>query len=653
MDRIDPSALPRVLDPAIVSTLCDELAYLGSTVWTSFDSASARWRALREVFDVHGAEGIHLVLDRPRDAAAEFAESLARAQAVLWEAAAVLLPELRSARASLAARIDLVNADVDAAEARYAAADAAYWSLRGGDAESEAADHAHACRVGAAATRTRSYDAAIVLRDEIERFRDRVETEEHLIASRLNAIVGGEQVLGAWGRPVRTSQSMWGVAGVPYPGAPPAASSRTTLAEHLQSVLSRAVISRIRWLAEADRRAVRDWIAAHPDFASAVGLVDPARAAGLWAMLAGASESLGGRAGRPGRWASGPLAQLFALAPLAVGNLNGVPAVQRNLFAREGLAQLLAGDRLDADARDKLMKLQDMVKHDPDVVLLSVFLDLDGAPRASIAWGDIDSAHQVTTLSHGIETDLGALGEWATSAKLVRRALADQMRHAADDSNAAIVLFLEWDSGGASTVHGTDRSDAGAARFAQLLAGFAQTNPAAQRNVVLHSLGTTMAAQAIADHPGLVDHAWFLGSAGITEKSADALARQIRSGQLVVHAAHASTDWVAPLGRVEALGSAHPVDPRTVAGVREMRADGGFVAEYGERGAMGVPVGGHNAQRSTDPLFWRVQDVVPTPRGTVAPVFDTESTGYLDDGAESFLRLVVGLADAAALVEAE
>ncbi|MFE7844390.1 alpha/beta fold hydrolase [Microbacterium sp. NPDC057407] len=619
---------------------------MGSAVWAAFDSAYSRWGGLREVFDVRGAEGAHVVLDRPHEDAEAFATALGEARLVLEEAATVVLPPLRQQREALWRRIDAVNGQAEAAEEEYAMVDRAYWSMLRAEPDSDAVDRLRWDRVGAAAARTRAFDEVTLLSEDIERFRELVEAEENLIASRLRAITGGDQVRGAWGTPVRVSQTSWGITDSPYPGAPLAAGTTRTLAEHLQATLSRSVLSRIRWLADADPAAVRKWVTAHPDFPSAVGLVDPARAAQLWATLAAASNSVRGAGGKPSRWVRGPLAQLFALAPLAIGNLNGIPAAHRNAFTRQGLTHLLANDDLTDDARTKLEELERVVKRDRDAALLSVFLDTDGAPRASVAWGDVDAADQITTLSHGIDTDLGALGDWTGSAKRVRNELGKQLVVDGAVASTAVVLFMEWDSGRPTTVHGIDRPDAGASRFARLLEGFKQANPDAQRNAVVHSLGTTMAAQAIADHPTLVDNAWFLGSAGVSRDAADALAAQIGGGEIAVHAAHASTDWIAPLGRSTNLGSTHAIDPQTIRGVHPVGADGGFVADFGAHGAVGEAVGGHNAQRSSNPIFWRVDDVVATPRGTT-PVFDTESTGYLDKSAESFMHLVVGLADAA------
>src|SRR5690606_13656441 len=162
-------------------------------------------------------------------------------------------------------------------------------------------------------------------------------------------------------------------------------------------------------------------------------------------------------------------------------------------------------------------------------------------------------------------------------------------------------------------------------RLSQLLGGFARTNPDGQRNLVLHSLGTTMGVQAIADNPRLVDNAWLFGSAGISPEASGELPAHVDSSMLTVKATHADADWVAPLGRTDWL-SEHPVDPRTVPGVVEFGSNGGFVPGYGGSGAMGEPTEGHNAHESGEVLYWTIEGWTMTPDGHAVPVIDSTST---------------------------
>lgn len=650
MALVDPASLPNVLDAAAVSALGDRLVEVGNAVTGAVSRMQERWGDLSGVFQVTGAEGVPFMIDRPAADAADFAAALSAARAVMWDAASLTLPALKERREELAARITTVNADYDAAATRWQTADAEYWTQHRADAESDGTTAARRERTAARAALTDAEGAGDALRDDIARFRRDVENAEDLIASQLRNVTGGTDVHGPAGEPVRVSQTFWGFVDAPYPGAPTAAATAMGLSDRLSTSLSGAVAARIGWLGEADPDDVTAWMAAHPDFASAVGFVDPPRAARLWNDLAADSVPVGAD-GTPTDWIAGPLAQLLALAPLAIGNLNGAPATQRDLFSRAGLEQILAGDQLDGHTRDKLETLASSLARDPELNLLSVFLDTDGTPRATLAWGDVDTADQVTTVSHGIDTDLGSLSPWSRSAQDLRESLDEQLRLNGTDASTAVVLFMEWDSGDMFTVQGIDRPDAGAARLEQLLGGFAHTNPAAQRHLVLHSLGTTMGAQAVAENPGLVDGVWMFGSAGLTQEAAESLATQIDSETLTVRATHSSKDWVAPLGRTETF-SEHPVDPRTVSGVTEFGSDGGFVADYAPDGARGEPTEGHNAQESEEMLYWGIDEWVVAPDGTPVPLFDTVSTGYLDKRAESFLRLVSGLAKDAEMVEA-
>ena len=209
------------------------------------------------------------------------------------------------------------------------------------DPESDETTWARSERSAADRVLTEASDAGTVLRDDIERFRRDVESAEEYIAGRLASIAGGTEVHGARGETVRVSQTFWGFVDSPYPGAPSSLTRRLSLSENLESALSDAVASRIRWLGSAPDGDISDWLASHPDFAQAVGFVEPHRAAALWEDLASASTAGEPSGTGPGQWVSGPLAHLFALAPLAIGNLNGIPAAQRSMFNREGLAQLL------------------------------------------------------------------------------------------------------------------------------------------------------------------------------------------------------------------------------------------------------------------------------------------------------------------------
>lgn len=645
MSRVDPESLPHVIDSAVVTSLADELTSIGNAVVTSVSAARQRWNGLQGVFDVAGAEGVHFMLNRPEVDATAFATTLSSARNVLWDAASLTLPTLAQRRAELAATIVTVNADYDAAERAWESADAYYWRERRSDPDSSATQRARSARTTAEAERGNAVDDCTRLREDIERFRRDVDNAESMIASQLNGLSGGTEVHGPWGEPVRTAQMYWGFVDAPYPGAPASATVSLSLADHLQRSLADAVVSRIGWLGTAADDDVAAWMAEHPDFASAVGFVDSARAVGLWERLADDSTS---RA--DGAWIAGPLAQLLALAPAAIGNLNGLRVSDRAPFNLAALRRMLADDTLSEKDRRQLAALSKLV--DPalggSATLISLFLDSDGSPRASIGFGDVDEATQITTLSHGIETDLASLDDWSSSASALRSEVDRELLSRGATPGTAVVLFFEWDSGSTFNVWHIDRPDAGAARLAQLLHGFQTGNPGAQLNLGLHSLGTTMGTQAIADNPGLVDNAWLYGSAGISAQTGDQIAAQIADGTLQVHATHAEDDFVAPVGRWPV--SAHPVDPRTVPGVTAFSADGGYVGGDGA-GVWGDRTEGHNSQESTE-WYYLFDGFETGIDGSVVPIWDDASTGYLDPSSQSFKQTVLDLAHAAERVGA-
>lgn len=638
--------LPQVLDPAVVSGLAERLVTVANATQTSMSTVHDRWNVLSdpEVFHVTGAEGVPRMLDRPRDDAQSFAESLVAARNALYEAASSELPDLRSRREELASRIGSVVADYTSAEEAKAMADTTYWSTRSSGTDPDVAADAALGRSSAGTVLRKAQDALDALRDDIERLRRDIEDSEDRLASRLRGVSGGTEVYAAGGEPLRVAQTFWGFVENAYPGAPAAASTSRTLAEQLTYELGRAAERRIDWLSTADEDAVKRWMEAHPDFVQAVAFVDPHRAGDLFADLASTST-----AAPNGEWNAGPLAQLLALAPLVVGNLNGIPAPQRGMFNRSGLAQALARDDLDDETRTRLEHLRAVIEQRGDdgtrPTLLSFFLDTEGSPRANIAFGDVDNADQITTLTHGIRTDLGSLNEWARGSADLQAALTSELERTGQDKSTAVVLVMDWDSGGVLSVREIDRPDAGASRLSQTWQGLHTVNPDAQLNAGAHSLGTTMTGQALSDNPGLVSHVWFFGSAGVTPQTGDELAAQIRSGQTELFSTHADDDNIAEWGRKDWLGSAHAVDPRDIPGVERFGSNGGVVPGYGSPGGEdGESTDSHDAHNSTKDVLvgWSVG-----PGGAAIPRYESrEQTGYLDPSAESFKHFVVGLREA-------
>ncbi|MDQ0644678.1 alpha/beta hydrolase [Microbacterium murale] len=643
------ASLPHVLDAAAVEALVEQITSAATTLQSAMLDAQERWKRIPEVFDVTGAEGAAIMLDPPTASMQDFVTAMFEGRRVLSDAATYVFPSLKTRREELAARIITVNQEHADAQADAQTAETAYWAAFDRDPDSSTTTSARADRMDALHAADSADRAVSDLQSDIERFRRDIDDAEESIAGELKRISGGDEVRGAWGEPLRVSQTYWGVVETSYPMGP---ITHLGLAERLELSLSDASAARLEWLSTADRSTVEAWIASHPDFASAVGFVAPDRAIRLWEGLE--VQSSRGSDGE-GAWATGPLAQLFALAPFAIGNLNGLRAADKTEFNRETLRQLLAGELSDTQ-REQLSQLSDMLDramqtNDPPLSLLSLFLETDdGSPRASIGFGDVDRADQITTLTHGIATDMGQLGEWSGSAIAMQQQLEWELSKHGSSAGTATVLFMEWDSGDAGNVWNIERPDAGAERMAQLLRGFEANNPNAQLNLGLHSLGTTSGTQMVADNPGLVDNVWLYGSAGVTDDTARVLSSQIDDGFLTLHATHAEDDFIAPIGRWPV--SEHSIDPREIDGVEVFSADGGWVPGYGDgTGEHGERTEGHNSQRSTE-WYYRFDGFEPSLTGDPVPVMDDEAVGYLDPMSQSFKQTIIDLVDAAAAQEA-
>lgn len=638
--------LPQVVDPAVLTGLGERLVAIANGTQTSMSDVQNRWVVLgdTEVFHVTGAEAVPRMLDRPVADARSFSDALVEARNTLWEAGSWEFPDLRQRREELASRIPTVVAAYDAAADASVRANATYRSTRGSDVDASVAADASLARLNASTTLNSAESALDTLQADIDRFRRDVEDAEDRLASRLRNVSGGTEVIGAGGEPSRVSQLFWGFSESAYPGAPSAASVQRSLSEQLTYDLGRAAERRIDWLATAGEDDAQQWLDAHPDFVQSVAFVDPQRAGDLFADLAASSA-----AAPNGEWNTGPLGQLLALAPLAVGNLNGIPVAQRGMFNRAGLANALAQGDMDEETRTRLEDLHAVLERrgrdGSSPTLLSFFLDSDGSPRANLAFGDIETADQVTTLTHGIRTDLGSVVEWSHAGANLQSALTTELKRTGSDATTAVVLVMDWDSGGVPQVLNIDRPDAGAARLSETLRGIRAVNPSAQIDAGAHSLGTTMTGQAIADNPGLVSHVWFFGSAGVTEQTGDALADQIGSGQTSVNATHADADSIAEWGRKGWLGSAHPEDPREVPGVSSFSSNGGVVPGFGSaQGEFGEGTDSHDTANSEKDVLvgWTVG-----PGGAPIPRYESvEQTGYLDPSAQSFKQFVVGLREA-------
>lgn len=504
------------------------------------------------------------------------------------------------------------------------------------------------------------------VRERVAQFNTSVENIEEGVADSLRTVHGGEEVTGPDGSRVNTSATSWGWArprvGNRFSTDPP-----MTGTEWFRSTLTSQVLQTVTWLTTATQAEAAAFLEAHPDVYQAVGMIDVDRAAAWWENITAQSPPV------DGSW-TGPAATLLAIAPGIVGNMNGIPATVRDHYNRQHLTNEITDETAryeelvratqadlantpqmsgvtyeaakryvdhynlyDTTHRDSLNALQEQLKlTEAGWSLLSLFTDNNGDLRTSVAVGDVASADVVTTLTHGISNDFdGSHEEWLSTAVDTYDWINDELEDAGRGESAAVVLFMEWDSGDATTVQGEEFADSGASRYSQLVEGLQVHNPQAHWSSWSHSYGTTMTGQAITQNPGMLDLAVMFGSAGITTEAQAGITAQVRQGDLAIAATHAGEDWIAPLGRSEPL-SEHSVDPREVAGVTEFGSNGGYVAGFGGGdGEYGEATEGHNA-RESDALTYAMDgvNIVSTPAFSVYFGFGADGVSlHTDSGS--------------------
>jgi hypothetical protein len=525
---ISEDLVAEVVPPANVEHLDSLLSSAQSKLDTAMGEAHKHWLTLPDVLQVVGADGMNYLLDPSSRAVQEWGSALASARTALSEAVTNTLPALVTRRTRLLERIVEANRQSSDADGAVVLADAQYWSAYGCDPESSSTISARATRTSALHSQEQAREVEAQLEMDIETFRRDVEAEEETLAATLTGISGGDEVLGAWGDEVRVSQTFWGFAEQAYPGAPRAT---VDLMEHLRDSVEQATVTRINKLSVTDPTAARDWLDAHPEFAATVGLIDPAVAARLWQGMA--SESTRAPADGGGeRWATGPLAQLFDIAPFTIGNLNGVLAKHRDEFNRETLRQTLDDPEATEDQRaaaEQTQKALDRALNaspEGTVVQLVAFeVPADGGERdmrAAISVGDLDTAQYVGVMLPGMDSSV------AVSIRgLVGNAINMQDAHVRLDDAAATatVVWMGFESPGANPVSSEflardDLAQEGAPPLVRFLRGVDAMNPSAETTIHAYSYSTRLATYALSAGPyggGVVDHLVLYGSPGVAE----------------------------------------------------------------------------------------------------------------------------------------
>jgi pimeloyl-ACP methyl ester carboxylesterase len=250
----------------------------------------------------------------------------------------------------------------------------------------------------------------------------------------------------------------------------------------------------------------------------------------------------------------------------SLGNLEGLPAVDRDRANRATLARRLAAFAGLTDQGRASLGPAARAAHAVDLQVLDALtgprldpatgdaasvtlLTYDptawaGKGRVAIAVGGLDSAANVGYLVPGLgqraDADVGAI---VTSAWTVYTAA----RRLAGRPTVAVVGWLAYDTPDLADVAFDGAAQRGADLLAQEVHGLRATRGEAQPHVTLvgHSYGTPVAAMATERRPGSVDELVLLGSPGADADHADDL--PVQPGHVWVGAA--SADPVSHLSR--------------------------------------------------------------------------------------------------------
>lgn len=340
---------------------------------------------------------------------------------------------------------------------------------------------------------------------------------------------------------------------------------------------------------------------------------------------------------------------LIRNSPALVGNLDGVDYASRDAANRRQLRAELRTEREavaahpdDADARDRLTALtaiHDALRPaagtsgsadgsaDPKRWLVS--LSHRDPPLAAIAVGDLDTARQVTFTVPGMGTYTDDMQLWTETAQNVFDAQAAVGAPAAH----AVVAWIGYRTPppGIDATLG-DYAERGAPLLANEIAGLQAARHGgdlASVNVIAHSYGSTMAADALAARDLGVGSFVMLGSAGVEDGIANA--RQLHARH--VYAGEAADDDEAVWGRLSRQ------DPRAPGfGATVISVDGDPA-----RGLL--PVTTHapvlHSPWNDDPDS-RAWTTIRDPAQRAAEFAAHEETyGYLDAGTESLRNAAI------------
>ncbi|MGW7002611.1 alpha/beta hydrolase [Streptomyces sp. NPDC054933] len=264
----------------------------------------------------------------------------------------------------------------------------------------------------------------------------------------------------------------------------------------------------------ADGNAARSAIGNHLGLHNIPGNKDPKATAKWWKGLTPQQQQ-----------------EYLALYPDRIGRLDGLPSDIRDRANRDYLPMLISQYEAAGDNNDHYHKLDGFkaiqnrlgleMGDNPPVYLLNI--GDEGQGRATLSYGNPDTADNVSVLEPGTGTGLGSIGGGnADRAKNIWQAA-----QSADPSRStASIVTLNYDAPmideGVSSkevaVMGTDRAEQGGSSYDQLLNGLRASHDGDQPHITAigHSYGTVALGMAATHNGGIpANDMILLGSPGV------------------------------------------------------------------------------------------------------------------------------------------
>lgn len=329
---------------------------------------------------------------------------------------------------------------------------------------------------------------------------------------------------------------------------------------------------------------------------------------------------------------------LVTKAPVLIGNLDGVPYGVRDKANRlqlaheikETRARLRASPNNTADLDEaKAYAAINSALHASSAPPRQLVEFVPGRqPTAAISVGDLSTATTITWAVPGMGTYSTDMQLWTEAAQNIWSMQAA----VGGEPHRAVIAWIGYATPpvGLDAAIG-DYAANGAPRLIQAIQGVRAVRRSSPLtlNVVAHSYGTTMAADALAESHLGVSAFVMLGSAGIEESIPDALTLHTAS----VFAGEATADQEADLGRISRTD---PLEPAF--GAIHLDVDGNAAAGL-------APVTGHEPILHSpwnDNIASSVWSRIANPaERNAAYQTHLQQHGYLDTGTQSLLEVAI------------